>query len=68
MTANDKNTHSHTTHTYQLVLAHPLDLLKKVIVAGYVITSPDVVPIGKSPQVPTPVQVSTQPKTRHVRV
>ena len=34
---------------------------------GQVLTSPDVVPIGCKPQVPTPVQASTQPTIRHVR-
>ena len=34
---------------------------------GHVLTSPDVVPIGCKPQVPTQVQASTQPTTRHVR-
>ena len=34
---------------------------------GHVLTCPDVVPIGDMPQVSTPVQVSTQPTTRHVR-
>ena len=34
---------------------------------GHVLTCADVVPIGDMPQVPTPVQASTQPTTRQVR-
>ena len=34
---------------------------------GHVLTCPDVVPIGDMSQVSTPVQVSTQPTTSHVR-
>ena len=34
---------------------------------GHVLTCPDVFPLGCKPQVPTPVQASTQPTTRHVR-
>ena len=67
MTRNDQNSHSHTTHTYQLVVTHPLNLLQNVIGAGHVLTCGDVVPIGHVPQVSTPVQVSTQPTTGHVR-
>ena len=42
-------------------------LHKNCLGVGHVLTRSDMVPIGCKPQVPTPVQASTQPTTRHVR-